>query len=822
MNSDAPPMYANGLAGRRFAALAKLALIAALTIMTSVAFAQPSLTMSADMMLDPQALLMPANATYGRALNGISYQDSPLASFNGYQYATWYHYTDANTERIYLGRRNLATNVWESFDLGKELSNGDAPVWDAHNVISMGISGDGRIHLSYDMHVNNLRYQESQVGVASNPESTAWNASIFGSERSKLNPAHPTLGSVTYPRFSTGPDGDMVMTFRRYSSGNGDVALARYDSETHSWSAAQDIINRGGSYTDSFGTSTNRNAYLNGVNYSPDGTMHTTWVWREATPSGRVNRDLNYAYSEDKGVTWKNNQGAVIGSSGNPVTTNSLGIIIAELDRKQMLFNQQAQVVDDDGRVHAVMWHRRDEPGFEWTNGDGMDINKADAAYYHYYRDSDNGDWTRRRLSVEEPVGSRPEIAYDQDGNMFAAYVSPGPTDPVAVHSSGRLVIAGASKATNYSDWTVLHVDERNFIGEPMIDRDRLRNEGILSVFLQENSTTTSNIGSPLHLLEFAAEPASFNTHLRGHFPFDGNGNDFATNDGAQDLTLFGNATTSAPGTIGAGRLVVNGGADRASVASNFTANRNAVTITAWFTPGNVITGAGADDYTIVQMPIAGGTLAQSAAGLDISDGRLQVGGRALSTDTFQGVLQSDILEQGKTYFAAAVIDYEADRITSYLYDVANATWTTATATVDFGADFAVGDQGLTIGRRADGQRNFYGSIDDVRIYAAALNQESVQSLAAAFTGDFDQNGIVDGHDFLLWQRGLSPTPLSSQALGAWAANYGGSNLNNAAASRVPEPNTAILLAWVVTMSTSVRESFIRQQLPTALNGLPN
>lgn len=806
MRLDASSTSAKYLPNRMLSALANLALTVGFAIAANVACAQSSISTVADMVLDPQALLMPASSTYGRALNGISYQDSPIVSFNGYQYATWYHYADANTERIYMGRRNLATNVWESFDLGKELSNGDAPAWDAHNVISMGISGDGRIHLSYDMHVNNLRYQESQLGVASNPESTPWNASIFGSERNRLNPAHPTQSNVTYPRFSTGPDGDMVMTFRRYSSGNGDMVIARYDSESHAWSAPQDFINRPGSYSDSFGVSTNRNAYINGINFGPDGTLHTTWVWREASPSARVNRDLNYAYSEDGGITWKNNSGTVIGWAGNPMTTNSPGIRIAELDRKEMLFNQQAQVVDDDNRVHALMWHRRDEPGFEWVSGDGMDVNKTDAAYYHYYRDPGNGNWTRRRLSVDEPVGSRPEIGYDQNGNMFAAYVSPGPTDPAAVHSSGRLVIAGASKATNYSDWSVLHVDERNFIGEPMIDRDRLRNDGVLSVFVQENSPITTNTGSPLRLLEFKTAPMNLNSHLKGHFPFNGNANDIAMGDGAQNLSLFGNATTSASGTIGAGQLVVNGGADHAFAASNFTAGRNAVTITAWFTPSNVITGAPSDDYTIVQMPIVGGTLAQSTIGLDISDGKLQVGGRAVSSDAFQGVVQSEVLQQGKTYFAAAVMDYEAGRITSYLYDVESRTWTEASSTANFGASHGVGEQGISIGRRADGVRNFFGSIDDVRVYSASLSAGSVKAMVASVTGDFNLSGVVDGGDFLLWQRGGSPTPFSAEDLAVWRANFGSSTLGEAATSQVPEPRALILITWVVTMSASIRD----------------
>jgi hypothetical protein len=799
---DASPTCALHRRGVRWPSLAGIALSVGYACMSNGVAAQPSVTMLADMALDAQALLMPASATYGRAINGVSYQDSPLVSFNGYQYATWYHYADASTERIYMGRRNLATNEWESFDLGKELSNGDAPAWDAHNVISMGISGDGRIHLSYDMHVNNLRYQESQLGVAMNPESVAWNASIFGPERNRLNPAHATQSDVTYPRFATGPDGDMVMTFRRYSSGNGDVVISRYDSQTHSWSLPQDFINRPGSYTDSFGTSNNRNAYLNGVNFGPDGSLHTTWVWREATPSARINRDFNYAYSENGGISWKNNDGTVIGSPGNPMTTNSPGIRIAQLDRKEMLFNQQAQVVDDDNRVHALMWHRRDEPGFEWVESDAMEINKADAAYYHYHRDPVTRNWTRRRLPVDQPVGSRPEIAYDKDGNVFAAYVSPGPADPVAVHSSGRLVIASASKATNYSDWSVLHLDERNFIGEPMIDRDRLRNDGVLSVFIQQNSSVTTNTGSALRILEFAAGPANLNSHLKAHFPFDGSADDAATADGAQNLTLFGNATTTGPGTIGSGRLVVNGGTDRAFGSSNLTAGHNAVTVTAWFIPSNLITGSPADDYTIVQLPITGGTLAQSTIGLDISDGKLQAGGRAVSSDAFQGVVQSEVLQQGTTYFAAAVIDYEAGRITSYLYNSDTKSWTEASAASNFGAFFGAGEQGISIGRRADGLRNFLGSIDDVRVYTASLSAQSIKSIASSATGDFDGNGSVNGSDFLLWQRGLSQTPLSNNDLAAWVANFGGSS-NEPATLQVPEPQGSTLLIWAAASASA-------------------
>jgi len=59
--------------------------------------------------------------------------------------------------------------------------------------------------------------------------------------------------------------------------------------------------------------------------------------------------------------------------------------------------------------------------------------------------------------------------------------------------------------------------------------------------------------------------------------------------------------------------------------------------------------------------------------------------------------------------------------------------------------------------------------------------------------GDFDGDGIVDGHDFLLWQRGGSPNPLSQSDLNAWEANFG-SGAPLSAIAAVPEPSSLGLL----------------------------
>jgi hypothetical protein len=71
---------------------------------------------------------------------------------------------------------------------------------------------------------------------------------------------------------------------------------------------------------------------------------------------------------------------------------------------------------------------------------------------------------------------------------------------------------------------------------------------------------------------------------------------------------------------------------------------------------------------------------------------------------------------------------------------------------------------------------------------SAAIAPASEAIGAAAPTpglgGDFDGNGQVDGSDWLLWQRGQSPVPLSAGDLATWQSDYGAGN--EVAAAAVP------------------------------------
>ena len=78
--------------------------------------------------------------------------------------------------------------------------------------------------------------------------------------------------------------------------------------------------------------------------------------------------------------------------------------------------------------------------------------------------------------------------------------------------------------------------------------------------------------------------------------------------------------------------------------------------------------------------------------------------------------------------------------------------------------------------------------------------------IAPELNGDFDNDGDIDGADFLAWQRGQSPHPLSASDLADWQANYGIATLG--ATTAVPEPATLalILLPSILLLSRGGRE----------------
>lgn len=96
-------------------------------------------------------------------LNGVSYQEDVLVTFGNYQYVTFYDTAPAgyNNHYVNVGRRQVSPSVreWEFLTLTDYVQQ----TMDGHNMISMGISGDGKIHLSFDHHVRQCGKQLSTL-----------------------------------------------------------------------------------------------------------------------------------------------------------------------------------------------------------------------------------------------------------------------------------------------------------------------------------------------------------------------------------------------------------------------------------------------------------------------------------------------------------------------------------------------------------------------------------------------------------------------------------------------------------------------------------
>ncbi len=95
--------------------------------------------------------------------------------------------------------------------------------------------------------------------------------------------------------------------------------------------------------------------------------------------------------------------------------------------------------------------------------------------------------------------------------------------------------------------------------------------------------------------------------------------------------------------------------------------------------------------------------------------------------------------------------------------------------------------------------RNFEGNLDELYVFNRSLSATEIATLALVGEGDFDNDGDVDGSDFLRWQRGDSPNNGSAGDLSDWETNYGvgAGPLSGLAAGvgTIPEPSTAVLFS---------------------------
>ncbi len=449
--------------------------------------ADATISLLGSKVIDNRAMTLDATiAQYGADINGLAFQ-SPITTAAGYQFATYFMQSGTN-RHVAVARRPIPTpgNAvpdWSVVELPNSKFTNGLSTMDAHNVVSIGVDPtDGTIHLAYDLHVNTLKYVRSNVGAATG---STWDASLFNPQQSNLV-GTTTLTSQTYPLFFRTNDNGMQLVMRSGTSGNGSNVLYNYSNSSNSWTSSQQIDSPSGTYTDRFGlTKTARNAYPNGFTYSSDGRLHQTFTYREA---GGVNgnHDILYVYSDDNGVTWKNNAGTTVTSGSTRFNVNTPGLVIRSIPAKSDMINTQGQNVDSENRIHVMMSHLDTAKSpLGTSNYEG-----TNASYYVYWRD-ELGNFHRNKIPAA--VGTRPKIYFDADDNAIAIY-----------NRADTLRIATATSSHNWTDWTELETvpGSSGFSSEALADEDLFKQNGILSVYMQKVPAANA-APSALHSLDY-------------------------------------------------------------------------------------------------------------------------------------------------------------------------------------------------------------------------------------------------------------------------------------------------------------------------------
>lgn len=441
----------------------------------------PAVSRITDTQLDSQALYF---VSYDGLVNNNSFQKNGLLTYKGHQYAAWY---TADRSAV-IARRTLGASTWQTVKLAHTLKSDDS-----HNVISMGVSRvDGRLHINMDSHSDGFFYVKSAAGLLDNPASTAWTSSVFGAVQTTLDGVALT-SQFTYPQFIATPEGRLQLSYRVAVSGNGRNALAEYDGSN--WTALGEWSSSTGTYTSEHGSSTARNMYLHGMDYSADGTLHAFFTWREQSGAvmcnggGITNHDTGYVHSTDRGRTWRNAAGTVVGTTGGSdrVAVTDAGLVVDTLNPDHSLMNQESQATDSASRPHAIISYVPGRFGQCTTNY--VTDRTANGRAFHVRKDLTTGAWTKTEIPVALNSSQRTKLILDKYDNAYA------------IMPFGRIV--AASKASNYTDWTVLFDGSGlNAFGEVVVDETRIAQDGVLSIMYQQKSSGTTP--SPIRVVDFA------------------------------------------------------------------------------------------------------------------------------------------------------------------------------------------------------------------------------------------------------------------------------------------------------------------------------
>ncbi len=243
------------------------------------------------------------------------------------QYVAYYD----DQRRMTVASRKLDSKRWKFQTLPSKVG------WDSHNYVTMAVDRLGHLHVTGNMHVNPLVYfRTSTPG-----DISSLKASTMTGEREER---------VTYPRFLTNREGELVFNYRDGGSGRGVRFYNKYDPDTRTWTRLLEkrLIDGGGE----------RNAYPLGPVQGPDGWFHMVWVWR-MTPDCATNHHLSYARSRDL-ISWESSAGRKVEL---PITFDQDFLLIDPIPVGGGIINGGAKLSFDPQQRPLVTYHKSDPQG---------------------------------------------------------------------------------------------------------------------------------------------------------------------------------------------------------------------------------------------------------------------------------------------------------------------------------------------------------------------------------------------------------------------------------------------------------------------------
>lgn len=393
------------------------------------------------------------------SVNTAVFRGSSIISHGNDQYISFYD----EDGYVVIGKRKIGSDEWTI-----KRTQYKGKISDAHNVISIGVDGDGFIHASFDHHGHPLRYCKS----------TAPGKLDFGQLESMTG---ENENDVTYPEFYTMPDGDLIFAYRSGASGRGNLILNRYSVKDKKWSRLQDILIDGEG---------KRNAYWQ-MYVDPAGIMHLSWVWRE-TWLVETNHDLCYARSSDGGNTWQRSDGT---QYSLPITLESAEVAW-KIPQNSELINQTSMTADAQGHPYiATYWRDADSnvPQYRlvWNNSGKWEMATVGDRTAPF---SLSGGGTKMI-----PI-SRPRIACDGKKAFYIFRDS----------ERGSRVSVAFTPIIGKSEWTVTDVTDFSVDAwEPSFDTNLWNKNRKLHIFVQESHqgdgekvADSMSASSPVYILE--------------------------------------------------------------------------------------------------------------------------------------------------------------------------------------------------------------------------------------------------------------------------------------------------------------------------------